>query len=143
MNHKRGERTRYESRFGGGWLSAGQYLAENMCDRMARKSGETLSYRFWDLPGWKRVFLNQLRLANSLLKTYSATAIIRSLRTPRGKTVYSFGAKFLAGLVEAEQRKFERRCDEVTLSPVIATLPPRPIFTEKPTPLSKLRDFDA
>lgn len=82
----------YESRFGGGWITASQFLAESMCDRIARKDGIRLTHRFWDVGEWKQNFLVQLRAAASLLKKYPMKAIINALRTPQGKKVFSLNA---------------------------------------------------
>ncbi len=113
-----------------------------MCDRIARKDGVTLKHRFWDEKKWRQVFLGQLDLANRLLKQYSAEAIIRALRTPQGKKIYSFGAPFLPRLAETEQERLDKRSQEVPEAVKPAQEKPRPNFVEKPTTLSKLRDLD-
>lgn len=146
MPEQRSEKSCFASRFGGGWLAAGQYLAESMVDRMARKEGETLPLKFWELPRWKRVFLLQLRSANELLKSYSVEAIIRALRTTEGKKVYSLGAPWLDGLIAGEQARLERQAEALKSQPPEAPLPsglpeaPRPAFV-RPSILNRLRDL--
>lgn len=101
MGQKRTEASSFESSYGGGFISAGQYLAEILCERQA---GGSLPLRFWDEKTWKRKFLLQVRLAARLLQTYSITAILRALRTARGKQATSLGSPFLKSLMEDEQK---------------------------------------
>ena len=150
---ERSDKCRWPSRFGGGFLADAQYLAENMCDRKARKQGTTLGFKFWDKsnPVWQREFLLQARHATSLLKLYSVEAIVRALRAPKGKTVYSLAAKWLDPLIKEEQIKLDvaRSKQESRLSqqPEPDTSPmvieaPRPVFAPKESALSKLRRLD-
>ena len=53
------EDSRYESRYGGGWVAPHQILAEVMCERIAAKEKTSLPAKFWDLPRWKKHFLMQ------------------------------------------------------------------------------------
>lgn len=93
-----GEKTRWQSAYGGGWIGDAQYLAEEMCRRKARKDGVELPLRFWDGPPWKQFFLMQLRFANELLKRHSVDAILFGLRHPKGKTAFSLRASWLPEL---------------------------------------------
>lgn len=93
-----GEKTRWQSAYGGGWVGDAQYLAEGMCRRLARKEKRELPLRFWDGADWKKFFLMQLRIANGLLKVHSVDAILFGLRHPKGKNAYSLNAKWLPEL---------------------------------------------
>lgn len=149
-------KSNFKSRFAPGeYVSAAQYLAENMCDRKARSKGTALPARFWKVDGsiWKREFLQQVRHANALLKAYSVEAIIRALRTKEGKRIYSFGATWLDPIIKAEQEALDRQkaAAEATAA---ATPPPltgdevapvekpRPAFVPGASPLTKLRNLD-
>ena len=153
MPENRTAESPFQSRFGGGWISASQYLAENMCDRMARKERTALPAKFWSTSAlWKKTFLVQLRFANSLLKLYSVAAIIDGLKHPKGKNVYSLGARFLDPLIKDEQERLDRQAAE--LAKVVASIPqveesfpahastPRPVFQPQKSQLDKLRSLD-
>ena len=76
-------------------ISAAQYLAEFMCERIAHKDGKVLTTKFWNKPEWGKVFRAQITHANKWLKSYDARSILRALKTFRGKKIYSLGAKYL------------------------------------------------
>jgi hypothetical protein len=144
----------YKSRFGADDLiTAAQYIAENMCSRMAVKQKTELGVKFWKTEAWERKFLLQLRSANALLKLYDPEAIIRALRTAAGKKVYSLAAEWLDPIIQGEQRKLnqekavaEARAKADPKPSIEPTQPkpteaPRPAFVEKKNQLSKLRDL--
>ncbi len=149
MAAERSEGRPYHSRFAGGYLAGGQWLAEGMCDRQARKNKTQLPERFWKSPRWEREFLMQVRHANSLLKTYSVAAIVRALRTPEGKKVYSLSAPWLDPIIRDEQAKLDREAaaaapPEAPPEPATEVVDgkPRPTFVRKKSTLSKLREID-
>ena len=49
MAKNRSDSSKYESRQGGGWITSAQFLAEVMCERYAKKNGEELVYKFWNV----------------------------------------------------------------------------------------------
>jgi hypothetical protein len=100
------DKSRYPS-LGGGFVTGAQYLAERMCERLARKNKKPLPPKFWNAPEWKRTFLLQLRHAHSLLKVYRVEAVVRALNTPDGKGAYSLGAGWLDAVIRAEQARVE------------------------------------
>lgn len=150
MAKQRSDKYPFRSRFDeDNWQSPQQYLAEAMCDRQARKRGDGLGLRFWQHDPWKREFAMQAQHAASLLKIYDYQAVIRALRGPRGKTIYSLGAPFLDPLVKEEQARLdkERLSQERQAPPPpppVAAEPPRPAFNSgnKRSILDKLRDLD-
>ena len=70
------EESRYQSSYGGGWVSAAQRIAEIMCERQAKSKKVDLPPKFWNLPTWKRSFMQQILAANSLLKVYKPKSIL-------------------------------------------------------------------
>jgi len=150
MPDQRSDKSPFESRFGGGWVSAGQFLAEGMVAKQARTKKVDLPQKFWSKDPWKRDFMLQLRYANSLLKLYSANAIIRVLRSPAGKKAFSLGAKWLDPLFAAEHEKLEReaaRRQETPVEPVpetkaVTNEKPREGFIGKPSTMQKLRNLE-
>lgn len=143
---KRDGKLIYPSRFGGGFLAKGQYLAENMCDRAAKKTGLRLPERFWEKE-WKSNFYIQLKYANGLLRKYSLEAIIAALRSGPGKKVYSLGAVWFEPLIAAEEAKIQRINEMDLANPPQAieentvVEPPRPAFIPIKSTLNKLRDL--
>ena len=126
-------------------------MAESMVARMAAKSGESLSQKFWTISRWERAFRLQLQSANSLLKIYDFEVIKAALNTKEGKRIYSLGAKWLIPLLETEAMKFNHKQravpetePEETKSPEVE-LPtgPRPTFSNSKSQLNKLRELDS
>lgn len=152
MADQRTEKSPYQSRFGGGWIAPAQYLAESMCDRKARSQGKVLPLKFWEQDTWKREFLLQVRHVSGLLRLYSPDAIMRALRKPSAKRVYSFAAKWLDPLFQAEQKiidtqKAVAEKEAITVVEAEPETPieqtgPRPEFKRKSTTLDKLRALD-
>jgi hypothetical protein len=145
MAAERSEKSCRQSLFGGGWISSGQWLAEAMCARIAKKKKEHLPQKFWELPEWLRVFKFQLKKANDLLKSYDADTICTVLRGP-GKNIYSLGAKgMLIRLLNKElYLREQKRVVEESFNKSIITQeeildePVRPAFIPQNS-LSKLR----
>jgi hypothetical protein len=144
---EKSQKSNFQSAYGGGYISAAQYLAEVACERIAAKDKKALPPKFWNLDSWKKIFLMQIRFANSLLKLYAPQAIVAAFR--RSKNVYSLGAKFWDKALEEEQVKYERFAtlqntgeaskQEKEGTPIIEEA--RPAFVEKPSLRDKLRDL--
>lgn len=147
MASKPSAKSCYQSHFGGGYVTVAQFLAEGMCARMARKQGKDLPDRFWNLPAWKRIWLNQQRLADALLKLYDARAIIAALK--RVKWVCSLGNTMtLDPLLREEQDRLDRQKQAVAGQPTSQPTPQiidqpltrTPYPAKAPSLLSKLDD---
>lgn len=122
------ENSRYESRYGGGWVAPQQILAEVMCERIAAKEKTSLPAKFWDLPRWKKHFLMQLRLALKLLEKYHPSILSRGIRSNEGRKAFSFGAPFLKDVFDREQEKYD--AEMVSLQSAQPPLPVETIVTE-------------
>lgn len=109
MAEKQSEKSPLRSFFGGGWISYSQYLAEIMCARQAKTKGKDLPDKFWSMPEYERTYLMQIRFANQLLKLYNGEVIVKVIRSSDGRSIYSLNAKWLDGLLKAEQNKFDRQ----------------------------------
>lgn len=146
------QHSNFSSKFGAGYITAAQYLAELICSRLANKEGKTLGQRFWLQPFWKREFKKQILAANSLLKTYSAKAIIKVLTENPG--VWSLHAKWLDPRFQQAQQELEAaiavKAQNELVSPPKAVLPPsetakisetRPAF-RKESVLDKLKGLE-
>jgi hypothetical protein len=132
----------FQSRFGAKKpLNSGQYLAENMLDRQARRRGVDLPVQFWKDKSLAKEFAKQIILANALLKLYSVEAIIKALRTTQGRKIYSFAAPFLPDLCRAQQEILDRQSKkEVIVPSKIESVGPIKQYVS-PTILTKLRDL--
>ena len=72
-------------------ITEAQYLAERMCERVAKRDKRSLPYKFWDNEDWSKIFIFQVVKANQLLKKYSLEIILRALAKPRAFSIYSLG----------------------------------------------------
>ena len=146
-------KSRFESRFGGGFIAVGQWLAELMVERLARSKNRSLPVHFWKTPEWEKPFKQQLRAAAALLRLYQPKAISAALRTTQGKRVISLSAPWLDDIIRSEQRKLdlareaakveaEARAAEPAKPEIVPTpdmpLFSRPAFVRKKSTLSRL-----
>lgn len=149
MAEEQTEASRYQSKYGGGFITPQAYIVEMICERMAQKNKTTLPVKFWNTPKWKKIFLTQLLAATSLLKIYSAPAIIAGLK--RSYQTYSLHAKWLDDIFKEEQTKLDiiEVKKKMTPQPLPAEQPAEPIvekpresFTNTQSTIKKLRDLD-
>lgn len=145
MPENQSDKSRYSSRYGGGFISPAQYIAELMCERIASSKGKNLIVKFWNSPEWKKPFMVQLLAANSLLKLYKPQAIISGLR--RSPKTYTLHAKWLDELFQEEEAKLidftsqeSAVVEEVKDNIVVEK--PRETFNQEKSKLAKLRELD-
>lgn len=143
------ESSRYQSRYGGGWVAPQQILAEVMCERIAGKEKTSLPAKFWDVPRWQKHFLMQLRLALKLLDKYHPSVISRGIRSNDGRRAFSFGAPFLRDIFDREQLKYDTEITSLSSSPapVVSDEPAvesatRPCFAPRRNLKSRLEELD-
>lgn len=105
MPEEQSQRSRFQSSYGAGYISLPQYLAELMCERLAKKNGKTLSIKFWDLPEWRKHYLFQVTVASRLLKKYHQNAIFEVLKA--NKWAYSIGSKQLIVKYKIAHEKYK------------------------------------
>lgn len=145
MPTNRSDKSRFASRYGGGWVTQVQYLAEAMCGRMAAKDRQSLPMKFWGDKKWKKPFLTQMHFARKALNKFSIHAIMRAMRTDRGRQAYSLGAPFLVSLIEQAQKELDLLARNQVEPPAeipSTTQAPRPSFAAKPSVLNRLRGID-
>lgn len=145
MAKEKSDTSKYESRYGGGFVSGGQYIAEIMCERIAKKDGRGLPVKFWNLPTWKKIFMQQLLASNGLLKLYHSQAILSALR--KDTKAYSLRAPWLDDIIKEEQMKLDaipiKSPDKVVVEPIMDKQEkPRDSFSNKQSTLKKLRELD-
>lgn len=89
------------------YVTAAQYLAELMCERIAKKEKRHLPDRFWQTDDWKKVFNLQIIKANEWLKEYDISVILKGLRTPAASKIFSLGFKSALKPIFDRQKKIE------------------------------------
>jgi len=137
--NKRTEKRSFESRFGGGWISAAQYLAETMCARNAKFNRTELPPRFWNDKPWKSYYLYQIKLANSLLKNYSHQIIFQALRTPNGVKVISLKSPYLKREIQFIEKKNSQQ--QITKTEA-SEMEQKSTFVQKKSLKRKLEELD-
>jgi hypothetical protein len=92
---------KYPSKYSNGKeVSAAQYLAELVCERLAIKRKIDLHYRFWLNKEWEKEYKGQIAAANKLLKRFELRFVIQALKTDRGQKIYSLRAPHLPSIIE-------------------------------------------
>lgn len=137
--NKRTEKRSFESRFGGGWISAAQYLAETMCARNAKFNRTELPPKFWNDKPWKNYYLYQIKLANSLLKNYSHQIIFQALRTFNGIKAISLKSPYLKKEIEIIEKK---NSQQRIIKTEIVDMQQKSTFVQKKSLKRKLEELD-
>jgi hypothetical protein len=107
---------KYPSRYSNGkYVSAAQYITEIICENKAKKDKLDLHHRFWLTPLWEKYYRNQIASAHSLLKKYSAKAIIGALSDSKASKIYSLRAPHLIPIIEQKQALCDAENTEFTL----------------------------
>lgn len=110
---------KYQSKYSPGKeVTELQYIIEIVCERNAAQTGRTLPLYFWRVSPWDVFYKSQLRKCNSLLKKYSSAAILKSLRDPRAKKVYSLFAPWLEKIIAEYHKKLSVEVKE-SIEPTI------------------------
>lgn len=144
MSKKRTDKSNYKSPSTGEYCTAAQYIAEIVCQRQAEKDNVgTPAYKFWNTEKWKKSYTHQIILANRLVKKYDERAIVKALKSARGKSIYSLRFPGLEDLIKKEQETLKRSDDteSIDIKDIDTNSKPRKPFGNK-SPFSKLRDLD-
>lgn len=92
---------KYLSKYSNGKsVSAAQFIAEIICERLAKKNKKDLHYRFWLSSEWEKEYKGQIAAANKLLKDFPAKQIIDALKSSKGQKIYSLRAPHLPSIIE-------------------------------------------
>jgi hypothetical protein len=104
----------YPSRYSPGKdVSEMQYIIELVCERNAAQTGRQLPLFFWKVSPWDIFYKSQLRKCQSLLKTFSSEAIVKSLRDKRARKVYSLFAPWLVPIIKEYNDKINKPIDKI------------------------------
>lgn len=135
----------FQSRHGGGWATPAQFIAEILCERIARKEKKDLPSKFWNLPSWKRTYMQKILEANASLKLYSPNAILGFLR--RTPMAFSLRGGWVIPILQEEQAKEKAKQEKVETAVVVPVASaidekPRAPFVSANSTLKKLRELD-
>lgn len=144
MAKNRSDKSRYKSPSTGEYCTAAQYIAELMCQRMAENENEgSLAYKFWNTEKWNKAYKHQLVLANRLVKNHDERAIIKVLKSNRGRNIFSLRFPNLEEMIkqaEKEVKKLDEKEDVIKHEENQTHLKRRRFGKE--SELSKLRKMD-
>jgi hypothetical protein len=91
----------YPSKYSNGkTVSAAQYIAEFICERLAKRQKKDLHYRFWLSQEWEKEYKGQIAAAHKWLKKYDSRVIIEALNSQAGSKIYSLRAPHLGDIIE-------------------------------------------
>lgn len=123
------------------YITPAQYLAEIMCERIARRDGKQLPFRFWQTDNWKKTFQLQAIQANKWLKDYPMAVIFAGLRRPEAQKIYSFGAKaMLKPILDREQKQHKYISPTDSPAEVKIDIEAKPMGA--PAKSNKMKDLD-
>jgi hypothetical protein len=106
----------YPSKYSNGKLvSAAQYITEIICEKRAKLNRQDLHYKFWITKTWAAYYRNQIASAHKLLKTYSATAVVKALANNKADKIYSLRAPHLIPLIEEQQNILNSRNENLSM----------------------------
>lgn len=146
MAKERSESSKYQSRYGGGWVSPAQYLTECLCILIAKQEKKELGDNFWQKSPWNKIFRTQITMVNRLLKEYSAEIILATMRDKRCWKMRSFGARWLLNpLLEEKQREHDAiaaQQSNTVREKTSTTEKPRKAAKKKKSLLANLRDIE-
>ncbi len=138
---------RYQSRFGADKeISASQFIAEMVCEKMAIKEGHPLPKKFWNNNDkWHKLFINQVFAASSLLRIYPAHIVISCLR--KQKFIYSLRQKNFMEKLMDENKLYLENLKKIMDAPKVEVSDkiekPRELFEDKkPSIMDKLRNLE-
>jgi hypothetical protein len=96
---------KYPSKYSNGKeVSAAQYIAEMICERIAKKNKKDLHYRFWISNEWEKEYKGQIGAAHKLLKQYDFKDIVKGLNSASGSKIYSLRAPHLPDIIERTKK---------------------------------------
>lgn len=146
MATNRSDKSRWPSNYGGGWISAPQYLAECLCVLIAKQRREELSDKFWNKPEWKKTHRWQVILASRLLKEYPAEVILSALRDRRCRDVRSLGARWKLDPILLQKKRehdiVESHKTQRTMEQTSTVQKPRRIKTGKKSMFAQLKEAE-
>lgn len=145
------EKSRYPSKYSPGvYVTAEQFIAELICERMAKWKKVTLGVKFWEKDDfWLQMYKMQLRYAHSLTKLYLPESVSIFLRSKEGLRVCTLRHEWIDKAValidtrvRADKASIAFKANEIPeILPCISPTKPREPFVPSKSVLSKLKDL--
>ena len=143
MSKEYSDKNRFSSIYGSGYITAPQYITEQLCAHVAKRTQEDLIDHFWKLPKWTKFFKEQIPAAFKLLKQFDIEAILSALRDKKAYNTYSFRAPWFIKIIQQHQIQL----DLIKAKPKISTIVSENVENQQPrkqfgqeTLLSKLHE---
>jgi hypothetical protein len=145
MAKKRTEKSRFQSRYGGGWVSNAQYMTECLCVLIAKSEKRELFEQFWNEEPWTSIFRRQVPIAIKLLEKHPPEVVLAALRDRRCWKIHSFGANWLLKpLLVQKQREYDAQIAQQSDTPIttkVSTVQkPRNLSRKKKSLFSQLKE---
>jgi hypothetical protein len=123
-------------------VTPAQFITEMICEKKAQYNHEDLHFRFWTTKKWSVFFRNQIATANQLVQEFDPIAIVKALKNPKAKFLYSLRAPSLKGIIKQEQEILDSKNTQLskTLERKEVVEHKRPNVTKNI--LSKLKELD-
>lgn len=148
MAEHKSDDSKHTSKWGGGFVTSAQYLAELICENIAKKNKKNLFNRFWQTEAWEKTFQWQIICANRLLKKYHPSVLIKVLSDSQYKhKIISLGAiKNIEKELDHYQKEYDSKIEKFTSSNTDSPIedktlyaPPKPFTTKKESIINKLK----
>jgi len=102
-------------------VSAAQYLAELMCERVARQKNVELPDRFWQADKWNTIFRRHITQCLRLLKLFSEESVVKAFHDDRTKDFISFGNPLFKSIIRQYEKEREAKLKQPLEKTVIET----------------------
>ena len=95
-------------------VTAAQFITEMICEKRAQYNHEDLHFKFWTTKKWSVFFRNQIATANKLVQEFDPIAIVKALKNPKTKFLYSLRAPSLKAIIQQEQEILNSKNKELS-----------------------------
>lgn len=95
----------YQSKHGGGNITAAQYIIEIICTKKAIVEKKSLPRKFWLHASWQAFFKRWLKITHQMLKKYEPLAIINALQDSKSGLRYSLSSPSFEKLIQEHQKR--------------------------------------
>jgi len=117
MTKKKEHKDIFQSNYGGGNVTAAQYIIELICAKKAGMAKQILSYKFWTDTEWGMFYKRWLKPVHKLLRQYDAMAIINALNDKHSGMKWSLHTEFMIGLIKEHSKKLKSTQRELKINP--------------------------
>lgn len=126
----------YPSKYTDKKVTDAQYLCDEVCERIAKKEGKTLPYKYWSAPAWNKVYRRQIAEAAKLLRESDCVSIMEFLRSKEGRKIYSLGLKkaILEGVKKNNKSTVvncEQNLNNIVVDDYVEDMPEEELDTEE------------